>query len=382
MITIDYYEVLEIQTSATPDEIKKAYRRLARKYHPDVNHDAKAEAEAKFKEVGEAYNVLSDEQKRAVYDQYGHEGLSGGMGGGAGPDAGNWGSIFDVFFDQNMGGGGRASQEDIQRGNDVRLDLTLTLEEAYAGVTRELEIPTLVSCDTCGATGAAPGSKPESCQACSGSGRRREVRQTFFGQFVQESICARCGGSGKIIPEPCTKCNGDGRVRGRRKITVRIPAGIDQDSRVRVTGSGEQGRNGASSGDLYCYIHLKNDPSFLRQGATAIYAMQISFPQAALGDTVRVPTLERDDAGEVVNAEVRIPAGTSENTAFRLRDRGFPTVHGGRGDQVCVVHVTVPKKMTEEQKGLLRKFAELSDHTPEEVPRGFFDRVKDVLGVD
>jgi molecular chaperone DnaJ len=380
MITKDYYEVLEIDRNASADEIKKAYRRLARKYHPDVHHETKDEAEAKFKEIGEAYNVLSDEQKRAVYDQYGHEGLSGGMGGGAGPDMG-WGSIFDVFFDQNMGGRAQ-SQQEIQRGNDVRIDLTLTLEEAYAGVTRELEIPTLIACDTCGASGAAPGSKPEACQACSGSGRRREVRQTFFGQFVQESICARCGGSGKIIPEPCTKCGGEGRVRGKRKITVRIPAGIDADSRVRVTGSGEQGRNGASAGDLYCYIHLKQNPDFERQGGNVIYAMPISFPQAALGDTVRVPTLERNDAGEIVYDEVRIPAGTSENAAFRLRDRGFPTIHGGRGDQICVARLTVPKKLTERQKELLREFAELSDHVPEEVPRGFFDRVKDALGVD
>ena len=381
MITKDYYEVLEIDRNASSDEIKKAYRRLARKYHPDVHHETKDEAEAKFKEIGEAYNVLSDDQKRAVYDQYGHEGLSGGMGGGAGPDMG-WGSIFDVFFDQGMGGGRAQSQQDLQRGNDVRIDLTLTLQEAYAGVTRDLEVPTMVSCDNCGSTGAAPGSKPEACQACSGSGRRREVRQTFFGQFVQESICARCGGSGKIIPDPCTKCGGEGRVRGKRKISVRIPAGIDADSRVRVTGSGEQGRNGAQAGDLYCYIHLKAEPSFERQGANLIYAMPITFPQAALGDTVRVPTLERTDSGEVVYEDVRILAGTNENATFRIRDRGFATMHGGKGDQICVAHLVVPKKMTEKQKELLREFAELSDHAPQEVPRGFFDRVKDVLGVD
>jgi len=382
MITKDYYEVLEVTTNATPDEIKKSYRRLARKYHPDVHHENKEDAEAKFKEIGEAYGVLSDEQKRAIYDQYGHEGLSGGMGG-AGPDMGNWGSIFDVFFDQAVGGNARSNvQQEVQRGNDVRIDVTLTLEEAYAGAERDLEVPTLVSCDDCSGSGAAPGSDPEPCVACAGSGRRREVRQTFFGQFVQESICARCGGSGKIIPNPCVKCGGEGRVRGKRKIKVRIPAGIDADSRVRVSGSGEQGRNGAPAGDLYCYIHLRQDTHFERQGAHVFYAMPISFPQAALGDTVRVPTLARDGEGNTVYEEVRIPAGTNENTTFRLRDRGFPTLHGGRGDQICVARLTVPKKMSERQKELLREFAELSDHTPEEVPRGFFDRVKDVLGVD
>ena len=379
-MTTDYYEILGVSRSATPDEIRKAYRLSARTHHPDVNPDNREEAELKFKEVSAAYAVLSDEQKRAVYDRYGAEAVNGMGGNGGGPDiGGGLGDLFDVFFGGAQGG--TRAREDLQRGADLRYDLSLTLQECWAGVTKELRVPSMLKCKICAGSGAAPGTKPETCQQCGGSGRVREVRQTFFGQFVQEAPCARCSGRGKIIPNPCPTCRGEGRTRAERQVTVSIPPGVDEGDRVRVTGAGEDGTNGSPAGDLYCFVYVEEDAKFQRRDNDVLHLMNISYAQAALGDTIQVPTLEQSD-GQPVMAEVRVPAGTQNSAMFRVGGKGFTTRGGYRGDQVCVARVVVPKKLSERQKELLREFSDIEAEHPHEVPRGFFDKLKDVIGLD
>lgn len=375
----DYYEVLGVERSATADEIRKAYRALARQHHPDVNPHRHEEAEAMFKEVGEAWNVLSDDQKRARYDRFGHEGVNGAA---AGPDfggSGGLGDLFEVFFGAQAAQG--RGREDLRRGSDIRADVTLTLEECWAGVTRELTIPTLRSCATCSGSGAAPGTSPESCSACRGTGRLKEVRNTFFGQFIQEAPCARCGGTGRFNPTPCPTCRGEGRTRGERVVSVAIPAGVGEDDRVRVVGGGEDGQFGSPPGDLYCFIYVAEHQEFQRRDHDVLHIMPISFVQAALGDSVQVPTLEQGPDGPVMS-ELVIPAGTQNGTTFRISNKGFTARGGQRGDQVCLTRVTVPKKLTERQRELLREFAEISSEQIEEHPRGFFNRLKDAFGFD
>lgn len=379
----DYYEVLSVERTASFEEIRRAYRKLAREQHPDVNANRREEAEAAFKEIGEAYSVLSDEQKRALYDQYGHAGLNGGadFSGGAGVDLGD---IFEVFFSGGMGGGdvGGRARESVRRGADLRMDVTLTLEEAFAGVTKNLIVPSLIRCTTCEGEGAAPGTHPETCSGCDGIGRVQQVRQTFFGQFVQEAPCARCGGSGKFIPTPCPKCHGAGRVRGQREVNVQIPAGVDESDRVRVVGAGEEGQQGAPAGDLYCFISMAAHRFFERREDDVLYPMPLSFAQAALGDTVEVPTLELDEDGKPIMIEVVVPAGTQNSTLFRQSGKGFSNRRGRTGDQICIARVMVPRKMNERQRELLREFASLDNEHVDEHPRGFFNKLKDALGVD
>ena len=378
-MTKDYYEVLGVSRTASADEIKKAYRRLAREKHPDVNAHRREEAEAEFKEIGTAYAALSDEEKRARYDRFGPEGVNG-PAGGADFSGGGLGDLFDVFFNGGMGG---QTREQVRRGSDLRMNVKLTLEEIYAGVTKNLEIPTLLQCKTCSGNGAAPGTKVETCSGCKGTGRLREVRQTFFGQFAQEVPCARCGGKGRIAPTPCGDCRGEGRVRGKRSVSVQIPAGVDEGDRVRVMGAGEDGEAGTPAGDLYCMIYVDQHREFQRHENDVLYVMSVSFPQAALGDTLTVPTLAReDDSDEPVMADVVVPSGTQNGAHFRVPGKGFPNRYGHRGDQICVVRVGVPTKLNDRQKELLREFAEISDQYPEEHPRGFFDKIKDVFGVD
>jgi molecular chaperone DnaJ len=374
----DYYETLGVQKGASADEIRKAYRKLAREHHPDVNPDRKAEAEAQFKEIGEAYNVLSDAQKRARYDQYGEAGVSGAPGADF-PGSGGLGDIFEVFFG-GAAGGGRA-REDVRRGSDIRADVTLTLEECWAGVTKEIRVPTLLTCKTCSGSGAAPGTQPENCVQCAGSGRVREVRNTFFGQFMQEAPCPRCGGRGKTISNPCTSCRGDGRTRAERAVSIAIPPGVDEGDRVRVTGAGEDGQSGSSAGDLYCFISVEESRDFQRRENDVLYVMTLSYAQAALGDTLDVPTLERNGDKPVMN-EINVPAGTQNGSLFRISGKGFTTRGGYRGDQVCVARVVVPKKLTDRQKELLREFATIENEQIEEQPRGFFDKLKDAFGLD
>ncbi len=377
----DYYETLGVAKGASADEIRRAYRKMAREHHPDVNPERREEAEAQFKEIGAAYNVLSDDQKRARYDQFGEAGLNGG----GGPDisgAGGLGDLFEVFFGGAGGGiGGNRAREDIRRGSDIRADVRLTLEECWAGVTKELRIPTLLSCKTCAGSGAAPGTKPETCVQCSGSGRVREVRNTFFGQFVQEAPCPRCAGRGKLIPTPCQTCRGEGRTRAERSVTIAIPPGVDEGDRVRVNGSGEDGQSGSAPGDLYCFISVEESRDFQRRENDVLHVMTLSYAQAALGDTLDVETLEKD-GDKRVQVELNVPAGTQNGALFRVSGKGFTTRGGYRGDQVCVARVVVPKKLSERQKELLREFAEIEKEQIEEQPRGFFDKLKDAFGLD
>ena len=375
----DFYEVLGVEKSATQDEIKKAYRRLAREKHPDVNAHRRDEAEAEFKEIGQAYAVLSDEDKRARFDQFGAEGMNGGGFDVSG--AGGLGDLFEVFFNGMgaQGGMGGRAREQIRRGSDLRMDVRLSMEEVWSGATRDLDIPTLLRCDNCGGNGAQPGTDVTSCSGCNGTGRLREVKQTFFGNFVQEAPCVRCGGRGKIPQTPCTNCNGQGRKRGTRKVSVNIPGGVDDGDRVCVMGAGEDGEAGAPAGDLYCFVSVSPHDKFERYEQHVAYAMNISFAQAALGDTVDVPTLELGDDGAPVMAEVVVPAGTQPGAQFKIRDKGFPIRGSYRGDQICVAQIVIPKKLNERQKELLREFAELEGEDPEEQPRGFFDKIKDVF---
>ncbi len=375
----DYYETLGVSRGATVDEIRKSYRKLAREHHPDVNPERREAAEAQFKEIGTAYNVLSDEQKRAQYDRYGEA----GVGGAGGPDisgAGGLGDLFEVFFGGGGGGGNRA-REDIRRGSDVRVDVRLTLEECWAGVTKELKIPTLLSCKTCSGSGAAPGTSPVNCVQCAGSGRIREVRNTFFGQFVQEAPCPRCSGRGKIIENPCQTCRGEGRTRGERSVTIAIPPGVDEGDRVRVNGSGEDGQSGSPPGDLYCFISVAESQDFQRRENDVLHVMTLSYAQAALGDTLDVDTLEKN-GDQRLQIEVNVPAGTQNGALFRVSGKGFTTRGGYRGDQICVARVVVPKKLSERQKELLREFASIEKEHLEEQPRGFFDKLKDAFGLD
>lgn len=381
----DYYEVLGVARSASGDEIKSAYRKLAREHHPDRNPDSRDESARLMAEINQAYGTLSDSDKRAQYDRFGADGP--GAGGGVDFGAGGFSGLNDIF-DVFLGGvaaSGQRERQNARRGADLRFDLELSLEDAWSGVSRELQVPTLLRCEPCDGSGAAPGTKPETCSACSGTGRLRQVRQTFFGQFVQEAPCARCGGTGRLIPTPCSTCRGEGRIRGTRDVRVQVPAGIDDGDRLRVPGAGEDApdsKPGSAPGDLYCFVTLQEHAQFARDSETALCLLPITFPQAALGDTLRVPTLERDESGETMFTDVLIPAGTQGGARFRVVGKGFSGRGGSRGDQICVTRVVVPKNLSDRQKELLRDFAEESQEQLDEHPRGFFDRLKDAIRGD
>ena len=343
----DYYEVLGVSRDASADTIKKAYRKLARKYHPDANPDSQ-DADAKIKEINEAYEVLVDSEKRARYDRFGHAGNGQGFGG-AGGGAGNFGGfedIFEMFFNTGR------QRRGPERGADLRLDLELSFEEAVFGLEKEVKVPRTESCSTCGGSGAAPGTNPQACVVCAGTGQVQFAQNTPFGRIVQSRTCDRCRGKGKIIEKPCATCHGNGQVRRTRNIDVKIPAGVDNGTRLRVSGEGESGLRGGPRGDLYVYIHVRTHRDFTRHGNDIICEVPISFVQAALGDEIEVPTLE----GKV---SLKVPEGTQGGTVFRLRGRGVPDVSGyGRGDQHVKVNVVTPVKLDERQKELLREFAE------------------------
>jgi molecular chaperone DnaJ len=372
----DYYEVLGVAKTATDDEIKKAFRKLARQYHPDVNKDRPKEAETKFKEANEAYSVLSDPQKRAAYDQYGHAAndpnFGAGMGGGFG-EAGfdGFGDIFDMFF-----GGGRSAQRQRngpQRGNDLRYDLEIEFEAAAFGKETVVEIPRTETCPTCHGNGAKPGTPIKTCPGCNGTGQVQVTQNTAFGRFVNVRTCERCHGEGKTIETPCNECRGSGRVRKNRKIDVKIPAGVESGSRLRIAGEGEAGSRGGSPGDLYIYIYVKKHPEFERQGDDIYSEVKISMAQAALGATVLVQTLD----GKV---ELKIPEGTQYGTSFRLKGRGITHLRGqGRGDHYVKTKVITPVKLTGEQRELFKKLAlSFGEHLSAD-ERGFIDRVKDAF---
>ena len=376
----DYYEVLGVQKGATEEEIKKAYKKMARKYHPDLNPGDK-DAEEKFKEVNEAYEVLSDSEKKARYDQFGFAGVDpnfgaggGGYGGGAGFDFGDLGDIFGSFFGGGFGGGQtRRNPNAPQRGESIRMNLTISFEEAAFGCEKELELDRYESCETCHGSGAAPGTSPETCPDCGGSGVVQTRRQTPMGVFASTAPCSRCGGRGKIIKEPCAACHGSGQTRKTRTIKVKIPAGIDDGQTISLRGEGSGGVNGGPAGDLYVTVYVKPHKMFKRDGQDIMLEMPVSFAQAALGATLTVPTVD----GKV---QYDMPEGTQTGTVFRLRGSGVPNINGrGRGDQYVKVTVEVPRNLNGEQKELLRKFEEATGENCYDQRKGFFKKMKDLF---
>ncbi|MGA8535153.1 MAG: molecular chaperone DnaJ [Candidatus Tumulicola sp.] len=373
MPTLDYYEILGVARNASGDEIKQAYRRLARRHHPDVSHD-KSDAELRFKTINEAYEVLSDPNKRAQYDRFGvvTNGAQGGQGG-FGFETGSFGDIFDMFFG-NVRGAGQAQRHGAQRGSDLRYDLQITLEEAFAGTTREIEFNHLAQCDACKGSGAQPGTLVRPCDGCGGTGVMRGVRHTPLGQMVTQSACSRCAGTGHVIEHPCDACRGHGRRDTERRLTVNVPAGVDDGSRIRIGENGEAGTQGGPSGDLYVYLSVADHPYFKRDGLDTYADVPVSFPQAALGGPIVVHALD----GEV---ELNLAAGTQSGTMLRLRGRGMPRVRGAqRGDHHVTVHVMVPTKLNRHQRDLLEEYASAGGDAVEE--RSFFERVKDAFRPD
>ncbi len=356
----DYYEVLGVSKTASDDEIKKAYRKLAMKYHPDRNQGEKAkEAEEKFKEVKEAYEMLSDEQKRAAYDQYGHAGVdpNSGMGGGFG--AGGFAEAFGDIFGDMFGGARTRGGRQVYRGNDLSYSMEITLEEAAKGKDAQIRIPSWDSCDTCHGSGAKPGTSPKTCTTCGGQGSV-QMRQGFFS--VQQT-CPHCRGTGKIIPEPCPSCSGQGKIKRQKTLEVKIPAGIDDGMRIRSSGNGEPGVNGGPPGDLYIEIRVKEHDIFERDGDDLHCQVPVSFITAALGGEIEVPTLQ----GKVA---IDIPEGTQAGKQFRLRGKGIKGVRSSYpGDLYCHIVVETPVKLTEYQRKLLRELEESlkkggSKHSP------------------
>ncbi|RIW37596.1 molecular chaperone DnaJ [Bacillus salacetis] len=364
----DYYEVLGVEKGASKDEIKKAYRKLSKKYHPDINKEA--DANEKFTEISEAYEVLSDEQKRAQYDRFGHTDPNQGFGGG-GDFGGGFGGFEDIFNTFFGGGGGRRRDPNAPRaGADLQYTMSVTFEEAVFGKETDIEIPKEEECETCDGTGAKPGTKPETCKHCQGTGQLNVEQNTPFGRIVNRRVCHHCHGTGKFIKEKCNTCGGNGKVQKRRKIHVKIPAGIDEGQQLRVSGQGEPGVNGGPPGDLYVVFHVRTHEFFERDGDDIYCEMPITFVQSALGDEIEVPTLH----GKV---KLKVPAGTQTGTKFRLRGKGVPNVRGyGTGDQHIRVKVVTPTKLTDKQKELLREFADITGQVPDEQHESFFDKVK------
>ena len=378
----DYYEVLGVSKGASDDEIKKAYRKLAKKYHPDMNPGDKG-AEAKFKEVNEAYSILSDSEKRARYDQFGHAGVdpnygAGGPGGGFGGfDMGDidLGDIFGSFFGGGFGGfGGSASsrRNGPQKGESLRASLTISFEEAAFGCEKEINLNRTEECEACHGSGAEPGTTAETCPDCRGTGVVRVQQRTGGFAFSSTAACTRCRGTGKIIHSPCKSCGGSGSVKKSKRITVTIPAGIDDGQAVSLRGQGNAGKNGGPAGDLIVGVRVKPHPQFRRDGTTVLYEQPVTFFQAAMGAELEIPTID----GKV---KYTLPAGTQTGTTFRLRGKGIPELRGrGRGDQYVTIRVQVPTSMNAEQKEALRAFAQaMGENVPEESGlKGFFDKHK------
>jgi molecular chaperone DnaJ len=372
----DYYEVLGINRNAGEQEIKKAYRNLAKKYHPDVNPGDK-EAEAKFKEVNEAYSVLIDPEKRSRYDRFGHEGIdTSGFGGFGDFDFGSFGDIFESFF-----GGGFGSTRHSQRrrgpvkGPDIRYSMEITFEEAAFGVEKVIELEREQRCSVCDGSGCKPGTGFSTCKRCGGTGQIQYKQRTVFGQFVNVSTCSECGGEGQVIEEPCRKCHGTGRVRGTTKIKVKIPAGIDDGQTISLRNEGEPGLRGGPNGDLFVTIRVKEHSLFKRKGYDIICDIPITFVQGALGGELEVPSLD----GKI---KYTIPEGTQTGSIFRIKGKGIPELHGsGRGDMYIRVNIEVPIRLNEKQKSLLREFAEISGDECHEQRKGFFDKMTEALGM-
>jgi len=368
----DYYEVLDVPKGANKDDIRSAYRKLARQYHPDVNKEP-GTAE-KFKEINEAYQVLGDDEKRARYDRFGHAGLGqGDLGGFEGFGFGGLNEIFEDFFGFGTRG---AARQGPSRGADLRYDLEISFEEAASGCQHEVEITRLEVCPDCRGSGAEPGTRPVRCSECNGSGQIRRAQQSIFGSFINVSTCPRCGGRGEVINTPCSTCRGAQRVERPRKLSVDIPAGVDDGMRVRLTGEGESGTFGGPAGNLYVVLHVKPHRFFRRREDDLLLNININIAQAALGAEIRVPTLNGEQ-------KLNIPTGTQTGAIFRLRGKGIPRLNrGGRGDEVVIVNVVVPTNLDAGQKRLLVELGKTLDSEvrPEE-EKSFFERLRESLGI-
>lgn len=371
----DYYDVLGVSRSANKDEIKKAFRQLARQYHPDVSEHP--DAESRFKEINEAYEVLSNEDKRARYDRFGHAGVSGDPGFGNTGFAG-FEEIFEEFFN-NFGGrpAGRGGRRGPKPGADVRVKVTVTFEEAVFGTEREVEYDRLEICDRCDGNGAEPGTSPITCSQCNGTGEVRQVQQTFLGSMVRVAPCARCGGKGTTVETRCKQCEGSGRLRRRTTLNVTIPPGVREGLQIQVRGEGDTGEVGAPSGNLYVVVDVKEHEYFARRDNDILLEIPINVVQATLGDKILIPTVDG-------NVELVIPAGTQSGRVFRLRGRGFPRLrsdgsNSGRGDQLVHIRVDIPEKLTPDQRALFEQLAQTmgGEVQPQPNGKGFVDRVRD-----
>lgn len=374
----DYYEVLGVPRDADENAIKSAYRKLARQYHPDVSKAT--DAGERFKVINEAYEVLSDPEKRGVYDRYGRAATQGGFGQGGGSPFGGFGGFGDIsdIFDEFFGGGfgGRSNrQRGPARGNDLRYDLEITFQEAVFGVEKELEVPRLETCSHCGGSGAEPGTTPIRCPQCNGSGEIRRAQQTILGQFVNVTACPRCNGEGEIVTTPCSVCKGQKRVRVTRKLAVSIPAGVDDDMRIRLAGEGEPGERGGPAGSLYVMLHVKPHGLFQRQDNDILLDLPVNIVQASLGAEVDVPTLDGP-------TKLTIPAGTQNGTVFRLKGKGVPVLRSNRrGDQLITSRVVVPVKLNEKQRKMLKELGDsLGIESLNKDTRSVLEKILDAVG--
>lgn len=375
----DYYEVLGVSRSATDEELKSAYRKLAKKYHPDINKEP--DADEKFKEVTEAYNVLTDKQKRAAYDRFGHAGMSGV---GANPFEGfsgvqGFSDIFEQFFG-GMGGTAATGQRRVQRGADLKTTLVLTFEEAIFGCEKEVIVNRYDTCGRCKGNRSEPGSETVRCETCKGTGEIRKTQNSIFGQFINVTSCDRCRGEGRIVTSPCKECRGEGRIRVSKPLMVKIPAGIDSNRQIRITGEGEAGPRGTLPGNLFVGIVVKEHAYFQRKENDIVLELPITIWQAALGDRLEVPTVDG-------NVEIDIKPGSQHGDVIRLREKGVPFLQGqGRGDQLVFLRVTIPRRLSEEQRKLLQDLArtmpreKLGAKGEKEDDKGFFNKIKDMLG--
>ncbi|WP_309714347.1 molecular chaperone DnaJ [Armatimonas sp.] len=381
----DYYEVLGIARDSSAEDIKKAYRQLARKFHPDVNQ-GDANAEDKFKEVGEAYEVLSDAQKRGAYDRFGHasSGGSGGGFGGGGFDGFGGGGGLDDILNVFFGGGGGGRRPGPQRGEDLRYDMEVSLEEALRGGEKTIQVPRTENCETCGGNGAAPGTKPDTCVQCGGTGATRQVQQTILGTVQTSVTCPRCQGRGQVVKSPCGGCAGRGKLRKTRELKVPIPPGVDDGMQLPIRGEGEAGTLNGPPGDLYIFFGVKEHEKFERDGMDLYISQPLTFVQAALSDTISVSTL----SGDSVN--LTIPEGTQNGTRFKLRGHGMPNIRNRnqKGDLTVVIAVQVPTKLSEDERKSLRQFAELRGEVAGQTPdhhdsgKGLWERIKHAVKGD
>lgn len=371
--TRDYYEILGVPRTASADELKRAFYKLARQYHPDVNKEP--DAATTFKEINEAYQVLSDPDKRAMYDRFGKAGVTGAAGGG-GADAGfgdiPFTDIFESLFGAGFGTRSR-TRRGPQPGAHLKTTLTLEFEEAVFGADKDISVPRLETCPSCKGNGAEPGTTPTRCPQCRGTGEVRRATQSIFGQFINVAPCPRCNGEGEVINSPCHECGGQKRVQVMRKLVVKVPPGVDEGTQIRLQGEGESGTGGGPNGHLYVQIAIKPHEKFKRDNQDLLYDLPLNIAQAALGDEVKIPTLEGDEM-------LKIPAGTQEGKTFRLKNKGVPNLkRSGRGDLIVTTHVAVPTHLNEKQKALLREFARTLDNAPPSEDKGLLDQIKDAI---